>query len=266
MLALFFGTMVSNAPQIIKIVKTRSSYGLNTFSVACQLVYRFLVALNVVCLQPTDFNGLVQFHHIKVLPRLMTFLINTEVWYIWLPVVFLLNIFEESGPEGKKGFNYNLFVQFFLPIFHFFIFTLFLILGSTSGFTGGPVILMGRVLSSINGFLVFLQYLPQIYTTCKIKKSGSLSVLTIGLQAPGSFLDVVFFAFGQGNDFSIWAPILLTATLQTILTVMCIYYDYKDKKRKQFQDDNKIEDALLENGDIYIEHDIQNAVNTVEDI
>lgn len=238
---LFVGTIVSNSPQIYKIIKRRSSEGLSTLSVASQMLYRFSVVLNIVCLQSTDFIALIQFDQPVAIHRLMTFIINLEVWLIWLPVGFLMDVF----PGVKTRFNWDRLSNFLLPVIFLIYFSIFLVIGGFYGFESSPVKDCAYLLGAQNDLLVIFQYLPQIYTTFKNKQSGSLSILTLALQAPGSFLDASFLAFGQTADWSTYCPIALTGVFQTILTIMAIYYDRKKAKNLGF---SVIPEETHENG------------------
>eukprot|EP00013_Stygamoeba_regulata_P021587 CAMPEP_0177647322 /NCGR_PEP_ID=MMETSP0447-20121125/10237_1 /TAXON_ID=0 /ORGANISM="Stygamoeba regulata, Strain BSH-02190019" /LENGTH=347 /DNA_ID=CAMNT_0019149897 /DNA_START=343 /DNA_END=1382 /DNA_ORIENTATION=+ len=76
-----------------------------------------------------------------------------------------------------------------------------------------------------------LYLLPQLVETVRIQSSGSLSILMLLLQAPGSFLCVVFnFAYGSG-----WAtmlPYFLAGVQQTMLCCLCIFYKYRARYKE----------------------------------
>ncbi|KYQ88470.1 hypothetical protein DLAC_11183 [Tieghemostelium lacteum] len=80
------------------------------------------------------------------------------------------------------------------------------------------------ILASI---LVFFQWLPQIYTTWISQEIGSLSVLSLCIQAPGA-LAVVFFQWKQ--NWSTWFPYLATAIQAFVLIGICAYFKIRDKR------------------------------------
>ncbi|ODV64020.1 PQ-loop repeat-containing protein ASCRUDRAFT_78974 [Ascoidea rubescens DSM 1968] len=75
--------------------------------------------------------------------------------------------------------------------------------------------------------LASFQYFPQIYTTFKLKHTGSLSVPMMCMQTPGGFVWTLSLILRPGAIWSSWLPYLTAATLQGILLLMCIFYQYK---------------------------------------
>ncbi|KAL8381681.1 hypothetical protein RB595_005796 [Gaeumannomyces hyphopodioides] len=79
--------------------------------------------------------------------------------------------------------------------------------------------------------LAGIQYLPQIWTTYRLKHVGSLSIPMMCIQTPGGFLfaSSLFARFGPAG-WSSWGIILLTASMQGILLSMAIYYEIRRDK------------------------------------
>ncbi|KAN0035491.1 hypothetical protein ACTA71_004763 [Dictyostelium dimigraforme] len=80
--------------------------------------------------------------------------------------------------------------------------------------------------------LVFIQWIPQIYTTWVTDEIGSLSLVSVCIQAPGSFL-VVFFQIEAKQNWSTWVPYLATGIQMIILICICVYYIIRDKKKNK---------------------------------
>ncbi|KAK5577719.1 hypothetical protein RB653_002664 [Dictyostelium firmibasis] len=80
--------------------------------------------------------------------------------------------------------------------------------------------------------LVFLQWIPQIYTTWVTDEIGSLSLVSVCIQAPGSFL-VVFFQIESKQNWSTWVPYLATGIQMIVLIVICVYYLIRDRKKNK---------------------------------
>ncbi|CCG83624.1 Putative uncharacterized protein [Taphrina deformans PYCC 5710] len=68
-----------------------------------------------------------------------------------------------------------------------------------------------------------LQYVPQIWTTFRRRTVGSLSVATLALQAPGSFVFAYSIAQRPGVRWSSWLLFVVTGTLQVVLVSLCLY-------------------------------------------
>jgi hypothetical protein len=82
--------------------------------------------------------------------------------------------------------------------------------------------------------LASVQYFPQIYTTYRLKRVGSLSIPMMCIQTPGSFVWSASLAarFGPAG-WSAWGVYLVTGTLQGTLLVMGSYFEYNHWKREK---------------------------------
>ena len=89
-------------------------------------------------------------------------------------------------------------------------------LQSWSNFCG----ILAAILSSI-------QYFPQIYTTVKLRCVGSLSIPMMCIQTPGGFVWAASLAARLGpKGWSTWGVLLITATLQGLLLVLSVFFEY----------------------------------------
>jgi len=104
------------------------------------------------------------------------------------------------------------------------------------------------------GLSAIFQYFPQIYTTFKLGKVLSLSIMTMSMQVPGGFL----FAFalwlkvGWGG-WATWLVYCITASIQGVLFGMALRFEAADAKARKMarteEDDITETDPLLANGD-----------------
>ncbi|KAH9897197.1 hypothetical protein F4778DRAFT_247248 [Xylariomycetidae sp. FL2044] len=95
-------------------------------------------------------------------------------------------------------------------------------LGSWANFLG----IMSAVLAAI-------QYIPQIWTTYRIRHAGSLSILMMCIQTPGGFLFAGSLAARVGwAGWSSWSVYVLTATMQGILLIMAISYEWPSQEER----------------------------------
>jgi len=79
--------------------------------------------------------------------------------------------------------------------------------------------------------LAAIQYMPQIWTTYKLKQAGSLSILMMTIQTPGGFLFAASLAARLGwGGWSTWGVYVLTAFMQGILLTMAIRYEWPSNR------------------------------------
>ncbi|EAX82542.1 hypothetical protein TVAG_140300 [Trichomonas vaginalis G3] len=122
--------------------------------------------------------------------------------------------------------NTSLFASFIIA------FLIFVIIGLTSGFSGSGNNKFGKTLGIVNAAINVLIWMPQIITTCKLKDSGSLSIIMLILQAPGGLISTAFMAFGQKENWTTWLPIFCSCCQQIILLTICIIYECRKRKNK----------------------------------
>lgn len=78
----------------------------------------------------------------------------------------------------------------------------------------------------LSTLLTVVKYVPQIYTTFRLKHPGTLSVGMMCIQTPGGFVFTATLFFTKGLHWSSWVLYLVAACLQGILLTMCLYYEY----------------------------------------
>lgn len=87
--------------------------------------------------------------------------------------------------------------------------------------------LCANVFGVIAAILSSIQYFPQIYTTLRLRRIGSLSIPMMCIQTPGSIVWVSSLAARLGSEgWSTWGVYLVTAILQGSLLVMAVYFEY----------------------------------------
>lgn len=81
--------------------------------------------------------------------------------------------------------------------------------------------------------LAAVQYVPQIWTTYRLKHVGSLSIPMMCMQTPGGFLFAAsLFARLGVAGWSTWVIYLLTATMQGIVLVLGVYYEMDSRRHE----------------------------------
>jgi len=82
--------------------------------------------------------------------------------------------------------------------------------------------------------LASIQYLPQIYTTYRLKHIGSLSIGTMVIQTPGAFILATSLAVRLGKEgWSAWLVYVVTGVLQGCLLVMAVVFERRERRRKR---------------------------------
>ena len=73
---------------------------------------------------------------------------------------------------------------------------------------------------------------------------GSLSILTLAIQCPGSFVLVWSITQDKGPNFSTWGPYAIAGTFQGILLLMCLFFTYVRPNRLALQTPEGSTEAL----------------------
>ncbi|CAF9903469.1 MAG: hypothetical protein GOMPHAMPRED_000285 [Gomphillus americanus] len=82
--------------------------------------------------------------------------------------------------------------------------------------------------------LTSIQYFPQLWTTWKLGRVGSISIPMMCIQTPGGFLWAASLAARLGwAGWSAWALYLITATMQGVLLIMGIVFELQHRRRKR---------------------------------
>lgn len=100
--------------------------------------------------------------------------------------------------------------------------------------------ILAAILSSV-------QYIPQLYTTWKVKQVLSLSIATMVIQVPGAFLFAFSLWLRVGwEGWSTWFVYCVTGVLQGALLVMAITFYKKEKDGQAGEHEATETDPLLE--------------------
>ena len=102
--------------------------------------------------------------------------------------------------------------------------------------------ILAAILSSI-------QYLPQIYTTFRLRCVGSLSIPTMCIQTPGSLVWAGSLAARLGAEgWSTWGVYVVTACLQGTLLTMAVYFEYFGPKKREshHHGEDRMPDGVVE--------------------
>jgi uncharacterized protein with PQ loop repeat len=78
-----------------------------------------------------------------------------------------------------------------------------------------------------------VQWMPQIFSTLRNGKVGSLSIIMLALQVPGGLAVVLFNTVVSPSSITTWGPFVLSAAQQFILLVICIVFSIRDWRARR---------------------------------
>jgi len=234
---LLVGTFISYVPQLVKVIWEKTTEGLSFEYMFLTLVYNWTVSLNAVLLQWDIIVCINQvgFGQYNVLLLSLDIILAQVVCN--LPIYLVMFYYYKWEPTKEKRREWKIATICLAILFIMIIcssLTAFL-LGFYFGMNSNAVHDYAVAFGTIANVVTVFQLTPQIYATFKLKAAGSLSIITLIIQAPGTILLVYFQAFVYHVSWSTWVPYFLTAVQMTFLTFLCIFYEIRLwwRKRKQ---------------------------------
>ncbi|KAJ3429787.1 pq loop repeat protein [Anaeramoeba flamelloides] len=266
------GSVLSYLPQVLKLFKRRSVLGINFIFIFFCTLNQFFAAANALILNLPKTIACAQVGFGKCYSSLLAMLQITGLWVMFFPVPLLFILFHnnyesiksrrQSKREQKKyklyAFMYALIVLGVVVV---------ALIATVSISIQGPCSVIARTLAQIlgvvSGIIVLFQWIPQIYSTYRFKGAGSVSVITLAVQAPGGFINVAFMIFISKEKFSTWFSFFVNTIQVIILFTMIIYYHLKSKikikNKKKYSIDLKENEPLISNK--YINNNVDNSKN-----
>lgn len=219
------GIVVSFLPQYYNIVTTRSSIGLAPV---------FLLLISIAGLSATSNLVLLSFFSIPCCKEITQFeCMNSQISLLQVGIQatctllitwFCVEFSDHSVNEPEEEYRTIRRTWSEVQVVLLVLSTSLVIAFFT--FSNNLIMLYAKSLGLFSTFLTVVQYVPQLHTTYKLKKSGVLSVLMMAIQTPGGFLWTATLMLKPGSNWSTWLPYLTAATFQGLLLILSIYYDY----------------------------------------
>ncbi|KAL2868288.1 PQ-loop repeat-containing protein [Aspergillus lucknowensis] len=227
------GILFSYLPQLIRIIKLRSSFGISPYFVLLGATSATFALANVVSQQQSlqvaaccgDVGG------VSCFAGLLGILQVGTQWLSFFAMLALFAIFfpREStslpeSPEEAPTYRTALVVTWVCIVHALVMLIVTLSVGfrqpyslqSWSNFCG----VTAAILASI-------QYFPQIYTTLRLRCVGSLSIPMMCIQTPGALIWAGSLAARLGpQGWSTWGILVVTAFLQGTLLVLSVFFEY----------------------------------------
>lgn len=202
---IIFTPIIGYIPQIYKVIKNKSDKGFNTLRVS--FLFNSTILDFFLNFAYNMKNNLVGFHNYA---RTISLLVA----FIGIILKIIVKTQYADDPVNMKKHN---IINFSMMLIYSCIFLPIILL------TNSNIIIILSVLST---FLNFLNYLPQIYNTFLIKKSGSLSYLSVIFDYIGN-IGIFTYVLTSGNSsFLLLAPIIIVNITIIIQLSLMYYYDF----------------------------------------
>ncbi|KAL1958285.1 hypothetical protein VTO42DRAFT_4793 [Malbranchea cinnamomea] len=233
-IVILLGILVSYLPQHYRIIALRSSFGISPYFVLLGTTAGASAFANILVLprSANDITCCKEINGFSCFAALLGILqIGTQALSFAIILILFILYFPRATPMhvSKAASEIPSFRTAIIVvatcIFHAIVTTIF----SLTVVVAYPSFrqLAANVLGIMAAILTSIQYFPQIYTTFRLKCAGSLSIPMMCMQTPGGFIWATSLAARLGPEgWSTWGLFLLTASMQGIVLLMAIYYEY----------------------------------------
>ncbi|EEA27184.1 hypothetical protein TMatcc_004539 [Talaromyces marneffei ATCC 18224] len=254
-LLILIGILVSYLPQHLRIIRLRSSFGLSPYFVLLGTTSGTAAFANILVLPRSAhdvaccreisgvscFAGLLGIFQVGV--QCLSFYVILLLFLIYFPrATSLTNPTTSAESETEPNGNGNADNDDKLPSYSTAVIVsitclahaVIVLIISLAVAIKHPSNLQAwaNILGIMSAVLASIQYFPQIYTTFRLQKVGSLSIPMMCIQTPGSLVWAASLAQRLGAEgWSAWGVYVITAMLQGTLLVMGIYFEYLGPKK-----------------------------------
>ncbi|KAJ5239808.1 hypothetical protein N7468_004427 [Penicillium chermesinum] len=214
------GIVVSYLPQHLRIISLKSSFGISP--------YFILLAEDVACC--SEISGLACF------AGLLGVIQMGMQWLCFFSILLLFVIYfpratsptdpvsNVASTAGAPTYRTALVVTA-ICILHALVTAIISVAFAIRRPSAIPA--WANFLGVLATILTSIQYFPQIYTTFRLRRVGSLSIPMMCIQTPGSLVWAASLIAREGaKGWSIWGMLVVTAGLQGTLLVMALYFEY----------------------------------------
>lgn len=219
--ALAFGLAIgiSYLPQVVKIARLRSTEGINPYFLMLMTLGSSFAFSNILVLSKPVVHCCLS--GIGLFDCGSSLLGAFQLFAGLLGPLILVALsvrFRESGSKGDAMIRSAKIVLMTLLVSWFFVVII------TDPLTN-------RRLATLFGLLAlgvgFVQYFPQLYTTYKLKHTGSLSIIMMLVQIPGGYMFGLSLMMRKDSHWSTWISVMAAASFQLTLLIMALYYSIK---------------------------------------
>ncbi|KAI9360400.1 hypothetical protein DFJ73DRAFT_656128 [Zopfochytrium polystomum] len=226
------GIMLSYIPQVSKLIKTKSSLGISVWFLLLGSIGGGATIGNIVIMQApavaccfTEWSARVCFENTLGITQVFTQFFCFHMIIVLFYVYFPKHHADPSDPHGHRNAAWREAVHVLYVIIAWLG---LVVLADVIALHIAEDIRLGiATLFGFTGVVTsFIQFLPQIWTTFKLKTVGVLSIPTMAMQAPGSLLFVYSIYLQPGTNWTSWISFLAAGILQGVLLVMCLYFKH----------------------------------------
>jgi uncharacterized protein with PQ loop repeat len=231
---IILGTIISFLPQYYKIIKNRSvtgishwTQGLNNMSAFCAFFGSFMLDYYLFKCCKHGHCGNILLPMIQLLFSWVCPLINYVIY---------IRYFKSNNT--KYSYKVYGFFSFYIVIFLVCATLTSVVLVARWSSWEKHAILFGRLLNITSVCITAFVWLPQIIDIYRNKKVGSLSLISLAIQSPGSLIVFIYQFVANKSSWYIGLPYLVTALLQAGTLVMGYIYEKKYKLYHQLPSGN----------------------------
>ena len=208
---IILGTIISFLPQYYKIIKHKSitginhwTQGLNNISAFCAFFGSFMLDYYLFKCCKNGNCGNILLPMIQLLFSWACPLINY--------IIFIRYFTTDNTKEKYKVYG---FFSFYVIVFLLCVSLTSVVLVAKWTSWEAHATLFGKILNIVSVCITAFVWLPQIIEIYKSKTVGSLSLISLSIQAPGSLIVFIYQFVANKSSWFIGLPYLVTCALQT---------------------------------------------------
>jgi uncharacterized protein with PQ loop repeat len=227
----FLVVFISFLPQTTELVTSRSSFGIESVAIFCQSLGHFLLVINLLCFHTYDFIGFFQYPTLQAFPRIITFFNLFFQWILFLPTVYQLSIYHDielrearDAKQVRIEWFKNCAAGIALTILDFILITIYVSVSVFYDFESRPACSFAETCGTISTVLEIGFFVPQMWTTCKLRDGGSLSVLMLEIQAPADLANSLYMWLATGDHWTTWLCVLVNSCEEFTLLGTCLLF------------------------------------------
>jgi len=209
-------TLLVSAPQILKIIKMKSSEGVQPLTMSLMLLYTAFNMSSMVIVKWRQFP-LYASDASSALAEQLDLLQNIFSMWVWGSILGAAIYFQPYDTCRHR----------FLALSSVLVACLTVAASAAVSAVDpcGPAALaFSEALSYVSGVCVMVAFLPQLLTTWRHKAAGSLSLIFTAIQIFGCTLVAANQLFVDKNPWVIWVPGLTSAFMQLLILILASYY------------------------------------------
>jgi hypothetical protein len=137
----------------------------------------------------------------------------------------------------------------FLTVLDLLLATIYIVLSTQYNFETSPAMSYAEVCGTISTVLEIGFFVPQMWTTCKLRDGGSLSLLMLEIQAPADLANSLYMWLGTGDHWTTWLTVLVNSgeeftLLGTCLVFRCLAASQRSREEAALRGERKLQASL----------------------